>query len=114
MKLTPAAQKFIRRMMRLTPDANAGVRLKARPGGCSGYTVEFDVVAAPAPEETVMLCEDLRIILDAESRLLMNEATVDFQESISNTGFVVAVQGQAGQACGSAPAFVSIDSLARR
>lgn len=114
MELTSAAQKFIRRMMRFAADGNAGFRLNVRPGGCSGFAVEFDMAAEPAPDETVMLCEGLRIFLDAESRLLLNEATVDFQEGISSTGFVVAVQGQAGQACDSASAFVSVESLARR
>ncbi|HUV96905.1 MAG TPA: hypothetical protein VMV98_05485 [Acidobacteriaceae bacterium] len=114
MEPTPAAQKFIRRMMWFAADGNAGFRLKARQGGCSGLAVEFDVAAKPALDETVMLCEGLSVFVDAESRLLLNKATVDFQESISNTGFVVALKGQATQACESASALVSVESLVRR
>jgi Fe-S cluster assembly iron-binding protein IscA len=45
---------------------------------------------------------------------LLNEATVDFQESLAHTGFTVATGNQDAQACGQAAAFVSVDSLRRR
>jgi len=112
LELTPAAEKFIRRMMRFNADARAGFRLKVRPGGCSGLAVGFDLAAEPGPGEAVCEQSGLRIFLDAESRLLLNGAKVGFKESVSESGFVVAAENQ--QACGTSTAFVSIQALPHR
>ncbi len=112
--LTPAAEKFICRMSRLAAGAQAGFRLKIRLGGCSGFSVEFDLAAEPASNEMVWEHAGLRIFLDQESGLLLDGATVDFQETYSHTGFVVAAPGQRAQACGQASKFVSVEALVQR
>jgi iron-sulfur cluster assembly protein len=112
--LTPAAEKFIRRMLRLTAGTKTGFRLKIRPGGCSGFAVEFDLAAEPASNETVWEHAGLRIFLDRESVLAVDGATLDFQESLSHTGFAVSSKGQDAQACGQSPAFVSVEALMQR
>ena len=114
MELTPAAAKFIRRMMRFSVNAKAGLRLKVRPGGCSGFAVGFDLAAEPASNEIVWEDAGLRIFLDAESSLLLNGAKVDFQETFSESGFVVAADNHTPQACGSSSAFVSVQALTHR
>jgi len=114
MELTPAAEKFIRRMMRCASDANSGFRLKIRPGGCSGLAVEFDLAAEPGADEAVWIHSDLRIFLDGASRLLLNGAKVDFIDSRSHTGFVVTTPGAAAQACSPASTLIPVDALVRR
>ena len=113
-KLTPAAETFIRRMMRFNAASKAGFRLKVRPGGCSGFAVGFDLATEPGPGEVVWEQAGLRIFLDAESRLLLNGAKVDFQETHAETGFVVTTEGQSPQACGSGSAFVPVQILTQR
>ena len=85
MELTPAAEKFIRRMMRCGMDSDSGFRLKVRPGGCSGLGVEFDLAAEPGMDEVVWTHSELRIFLDSASCLLLNGAIVDFIDSRSHT-----------------------------
>jgi iron-sulfur cluster assembly accessory protein len=114
MELTPAAEKFIRRMMRLNADATAGFRLRVRPGGCSGLAVEFDLAAAPALDEVVWEHAKLRIFVDRASCLLLNEAVVDFVDSRSLTGFVVTTPGRTAQACSPASTLVPVEALIRR
>ena len=45
--VTPAAAKFIRRMVKFSDHPAGGFRLSVTPGGCSGYSSEFTVQAAP-------------------------------------------------------------------
>jgi iron-sulfur cluster assembly protein len=45
--ITPAAEKFIRRMVRFSETPAGGFKLSVAPGGCSGYSSEFSVEAAP-------------------------------------------------------------------
>jgi iron-sulfur cluster assembly accessory protein len=112
LELTQAAERFIRRMTRFSVDAKAGFRLKVRPGGCSGFAVVFDLAGEPGPGESVCEQSGLRIFLDAESRLLLNGVKIDFKETVSESGFVVAAENQ--QACGSNSAFVSVQALTHR
>jgi len=114
MELTPAAEKFIRRMMRCNTASNSGFRLKVRPGGCSGLAVEFDLAAEPEANEVVWTHSGLRIFLDSVSCLLLNGSVVDFVESRSHTGFVISTPGTTAQACAPASTLVPLDALVRR
>jgi len=114
MELTPAAEKFIRRMMRCGTGTNPGFRLKVRPGGCSGFAVEFDLAAEPGVNEIVWKHSELRIFLDSASCLILDGAIVDFIDSRSLTGFVVTKPGGAAHACAPASTLVPVDALVRR
>jgi len=114
MELTPAAEKFVRRMMRCASDANSGFRLKVRPGGCSGLAVEFDLAEEPGANEVVWKHSELRIFLDSASCLLLKGSVVDFIDSRSVTGFVVTTPGGTAQACAPASTLVPVDALVRR
>ncbi len=114
MELTPAAETFIRRMMRLNADAKAGFRLKVRPGGCTGLAVEFDLAVEPGSDEVVWEHANLRIFADRPSCLLLNEAVVDFVDSRSLTGFVIKTPGRTAQACSPASTLVPVEALIRR
>jgi iron-sulfur cluster assembly protein len=115
MELTAAAEKFIRRMMRFTAAAEAGFRLKAAPGGCSGLSMTFDLATEPRANEVVWTKADLRVFLDPESSRLLDGAVVDFSETLAQTGFVALKPGGAEQ-CRSqtqAPAMVPVGALLR-
>jgi iron-sulfur cluster assembly accessory protein len=114
MELTPAAEKFIRRMMRCGTSSISGFRLKVRPGGCSGLAVEFDLAAEPAVNEVVWTHSELRIFLDSTSCLLLDRAIVDFIDSRSHTGFLITTPGGAAQGCSPASTLVPVDALVRR
>jgi iron-sulfur cluster assembly accessory protein len=85
--LTPAAEKFIRRMIRFS-EPTSGFRLAVSPGGCSGLAAEFDVEAAPRPGDAVVNHGGIRFFLPAESRLMLDGVTIDFAESALQSGFV--------------------------
>ena len=55
--ITPAAQKFMRRMVRFGGDGATGFRLLVSPGGCSGLASEFTVEPATwRLPSTALLC----------------------------------------------------------
>jgi iron-sulfur cluster assembly accessory protein len=114
MELTPAAERFIRRMMRCASDTNSGFRIKVRPGGCSGLAVEFDLAAEPGVNEVVWKHLELRIFLDSASCVLLDGAIVDFIDSRSLTGFAITTPGRTAHACAPASTLVPVDALVRR
>ena len=111
--LTAAAEKFIRRVLRFGAGPEAGLKLKVTPGGCSGLAVEFDVAHAPSLSEVVWEPAGLRIFVDRGSLLFLNGATVDFSESVSQTGLMVTAAGATGRSSSQSSAFVPVTMLVR-
>ena len=112
--LTPAAEKFIRRLLRFGAGPEAGLKLKVAPGGCSGLAVEFDLAAEPEPKDAVWKHAGLRIFLDRQTLLSLEGATLDFTESLSNSGLIVLTQSASAPTCAPASTLVPADSLVRR
>ena len=113
-QLTPAAEAFIRRLRRFAAGPEAGFRLKVARGGCSGFAAEFDLSDEPAAGDIVWEHNGLRIFLDAGSRTLLKDATVDFRETLSQAGFVIMTPGGTPEACGAGSRLVSIEPTTRR
>lgn len=87
--ITPAAQTFIRRMIRFNGgEAGAGFRLVVSPGGCSGLSSEFTVEGSPRVGDAVVEVDGVRLFLPAESRILLTGATMDVADSPTETGLV--------------------------
>jgi iron-sulfur cluster assembly protein len=86
--VTPAAQKFIRRMIQFSVNPTGGFRLSVSPGGCSGLSAQFDVEATPRGGDQEFVVEGLKFFLPAESRLLLDGVTIDFADSSASGGLV--------------------------
>lgn len=82
----PAAEKFMRRMVRFSEHPAGGFRLSVSPGGCSGYASEFSVEALPRSGDAELSVNGLRLFLPAESRLLLDGVTIDFAETPTTSG----------------------------
>lgn len=118
--VTPAAAKFMRRMVRFSAHPAGGFRLTVSPGGCSGYSSEFTVAAAPAEGDAEMVFDDVRVFLPAQSRLVLDGVTVDFAETPTSSGLTFFNPSAGPCACSSsgdaappAEATVSLASIKR-
>lgn len=100
---TPAAEKFLRRIVRFSGlGESAGLRLVVSAGGCSGFNSEFSAEAAPRAGEQTLDVNGMRVFLPAESRLLLDGVTVDFTETATQSGLSFINPNQAACACSSA------------
>ena len=120
--VSPAAEKFIRRMVRVSEHPTGGFRLTVTPGGCSGYSSEFTVEAAPRAGDAEMSFGGVRVFLPAESRLVMDGLTMDFEDTPTRSGLTFFNPNAAPCACSSsgdaaatkpAQATVSLSSIKR-
>jgi iron-sulfur cluster assembly protein len=87
MTITPAADKFVRRMLRFDGGPMSGLRLSVAPSGGSGLSCQFAVADELDVGETVLEVNGLRFFLLAESRSLLRGVTMDFQETATSSGF---------------------------
>lgn len=115
--VTAGAAKFMQRMIRFCgAGEQAGFRLVVTPGGCSGLNSEFSVEATPRGGDAVVEHSGVRLFLPAQSRMLLEGATIDFVDTPMNSGLVF-LDARSSCACGSAPAgvgTVSVGSIGRR
>ncbi len=86
--ITPAAEKFIKRVLRFSGGPEYGFRMSVTSGGCSGLSAEFSAEAAPKAGEAAIEIDGIRFFFAAESRLLLEGVTMDFVDSPTQTGFV--------------------------
>ena len=101
--ITPAAAKFISRIVRFSGLATgAGFRLVVSAGGCSGYNSEFSAEAGPKPGEQTLEIDGLRLFLPAESRLMLEGVAIDFAETATQSGLSFINPNQAACGCSSA------------
>jgi len=120
--LTPAAEKFIRRMVRFSEHPEGGFRLSVSPGGCSGYNSEFTVEAAPQAGDSELLLGGVKVYLPAESRLMLDGVTVDFADTPTKSGLTFFNPLAAATSCSSsgeppappAQATISVASIGRK
>lgn len=111
---TPGAEKFMRRMVRMS-GGRGGFRLTVAPGGCSGLSASFSVEPDAAPDDRVVVLDDLRVFLSSASVPLLEGVTVDFSESPTQTGFVFRDPKAGSCSCSSAGvATVSIAGIKRQ
>ena len=102
--VTPAAEKFMRRMVRFSVAPEGGFRLTVTPGGCSGYASEFSVEAAPRSGDAEVQVNGLRLFLPAESRLLLDGVTVNFADTPTQSGLTFFNPNAAACGCSTADA----------
>jgi len=99
--MTPAAEKFVSRLLRFDGGPGSGLRLRVSAGGCSGLASEFSVEKSPAPGEAVFEHKGMKFFLPAESRLLLEGVTMDFVDTLGSTGFVFTDPKTKSCGCGS-------------
>lgn len=103
--VSPAAEKFIRRMVMFSGlPATAGFRLTVTPGGCSGYNSEFTVEAQPATGDTVASVNGVKVFMPTETRILLDGVIVDFADTPTKSGLTFVNPGATPCACSSGDA----------
>lgn len=88
LNITPAAEKFIRLMLRADGARGSGFRLVVSPGGCSGLAADISVLRSPEPGDAIVERNGVKLFLPAESRILLEGVTIDFADTASQTGLV--------------------------
>ncbi|QSR85200.1 iron-sulfur cluster assembly accessory protein [Methylacidimicrobium sp. B4] len=108
--LTPKAEAFILRMIRMGSggDPDAGMRLTASPGGCSGLATEFTVERGPQEGDAIWEGKGCRLFIPRESQPLLQEAILHFVENPMETRLIV-LSGPTGSCSCSQEAAASVE-----
>jgi iron-sulfur cluster assembly protein len=86
--LTPAAAVKIRELMEGEEDV-AVLRVAIEGGGCSGFQYGLGFDRGPVEGDHDFVCEGVRVVVDPFSAPYLSGATVDYLETIQESGFKI-------------------------
>jgi len=104
--VTEAAVKKIRAAMAkegISPE-EGGLRLGVLGGGCSGLSYQFKFDTKPRPTDKIFEFDGVRIVVDPKSLLYLHGMTLDYKESLMQSGFVFE-NPNAQKSCGCGTSF---------
>src|SRR5215213_9859566 len=86
--LTEIATKKVSEFLATQEQADAGLRVAVKGGGCSGFQYQLALDEAHDGDE-VFEHEGIRILVDEQSLRYVDGSTVDYTESLMGAGFQV-------------------------
>lgn len=64
------------------------LRVMAAAGGCAGLQYRMGLEEGPSPDDLVVECSGIPVLIDPPSQMWLTGVTVDFIETEQGTGFV--------------------------
>jgi iron-sulfur cluster assembly protein len=103
--LTPSAVRHVKYLMAKRGDAELGLRLAVRGGGCSGFSYVLDFQPEPKPGDHVLDVEGIRVFVDARSARFLTGVTVDYNLKNLMSGGFTFKNPNAARSCGCGTSF---------
>jgi iron-sulfur cluster assembly protein len=105
LSLTPTAAAKIKQLMAEEPDSESLVlRVAIQGGGCSGFQYGLGFDTGPAEGDHELSLEGVQVVVDPFSVPYLRGATIDFLNSIQESGFKIE-NPNASSSCGCGHSF---------
>lgn len=89
MQITDAAAAKIMQLITEEENPNLSLRVYIVGGGCAGFQYGFAFDAQHNPDDTIILKEGARVLIDGLSLQYLNGAIIDYVENLQGAHFVV-------------------------
>ena len=87
--LTDKAASKVKALLEKENQKDYGLRLGIISGGCSGYTYDIGLEKSPKENDVVFEDKGVKIFMNPESIAFMKGSTVDYIETLQNSGFKI-------------------------
>ncbi|HLB03134.1 MAG TPA: iron-sulfur cluster assembly accessory protein [Nitrospiria bacterium] len=104
LELTPSALKEVKRLIQTQNKGDVALRVGVKGGGCSGLTYTMSFEAEVGPHDQLFEVDSLRVVVDAKSAIYLQGMTLDFIDSLQESGFKF-INPNAKQSCGCGTSF---------
>ncbi len=104
LNLTERAQTVVDRFIKTSEETVKGLRISANGSGCSGMQYAIALENTTTDEDTIIECGRIKIIVDPQSLPLLQGVTVDFIDSLDESGFKF-INPNPGSNCSSCSSF---------
>lgn len=87
--LTDSATVKVKELISAEDEQGLSLRVAVRPGGCSGFSYEMFFDSEIADDDLTKKYGDVQLICDPSSAQMLTGATLDYTDSIQETGFKI-------------------------
>ncbi len=87
--LTDTASVKVAELINAEGEEGLALRVAVRPGGCSGFSYEMFFDTELNEDDKLEEHGDVRLVCDSSSAEMLQGATLDYTESIQETGFKI-------------------------
>ena len=102
--LTDTASNKVGELISAEGEDGLALRVAVRPGGCSGFSYEMFFDSEVNDDDKLEEYGDVRLVCDSSSAEMLEGATLDYTESIQETGFKIN-NPNAQRSCGCGQSF---------
>jgi iron-sulfur cluster assembly accessory protein len=102
-RLTDRAAAQIAAILAAEP-GKAALRVEVLAGGCNGFQYRFDLDAAPAADDVVIVHNEAKVFIDPASMDLLAGAELDYADALMGSHFAVR-NPNAASSCGCGTSF---------
>jgi iron-sulfur cluster assembly accessory protein len=103
-QLTPSAVQELSQMLQnQQAPAGSGLRISIEKGGCAGMQYAMRI-AQPEADDHLFSQDNVTLIIDNASLLLLDGSTIDYLDALNDSGFRV-VNPNATRSCGCGTSF---------
>jgi iron-sulfur cluster insertion protein len=102
--LTETAGAKVKSLLESENKQNYGLRVYVSGGGCHGFQYGMSFEEKANEDDQVLEYHGVKLFLDPQSSMLLNEAVVDYVEGLEGAGFAIK-NPQAKSTCGCGHSF---------
>ncbi len=102
LEVTSPALEKLKGILSEQAEGEPALRVIAVPGGHGGvqYMMSMESALQKEKDDSVLELDGVRFLVDADSEPFLEEATIDYIETLTRTGFVITNPAFAGEGCG--------------
>ncbi|WP_299981012.1 iron-sulfur cluster insertion protein ErpA [uncultured Pseudoteredinibacter sp.] len=104
LEVTPSAINKVRSLVEEEANPELKLRVFVTGGGCSGFQYGFTFDELAAEDDSVVSVEGVEVVVDAMSYPFLMGATVDYEEGLAGSKFVI-TNPNAAATCGCGSSF---------
>ena len=102
--LSETAGTKVKSLLEAENKQSYGLRVYVSGGGCHGFEYGMSFEEKAAEEDHILEFHGVRLFVDPQSAMLLNEAVVDYVEGLEGAGFAIK-NPQAKSTCGCGNSF---------
>lgn len=98
--ITEAATKAFLENLKSDGSESKYVRVYVQGGGCKGLIFSLDITEQPDVDDIVFESNGVKFVVDAHSNEMLGETIIDYQSSLSESGFKFINDSKRSCGCG--------------